>query len=89
MQEGTPEDGRAAYLFMTAGSRAPEHVVPVGGTEDRAVPGAAEQAEVAGGGQRAARRRAHGGGGRGFGQGRGLAGEPGGEVREGRRRFHV
>lgn len=41
MHEGTPEAGRAAYLQMTAGTRAPEQVVPVAGAEDRTVPGAA------------------------------------------------
>ena len=41
MHEGTPEEGRAAYLYMTVGTRAPEHVVPVGAVEDRTVPGAA------------------------------------------------
>jgi len=41
MHEGTPADGRAAYLHMTVGARAPEHVVPVGAVEDREVPGAA------------------------------------------------
>ena len=41
MHEGTPADGRAAYLHMTVGLRAPEHVVPVGAVEDAEVPGAA------------------------------------------------
>ena len=41
MHEGTPDDGRAAYLHMTVGLRAPEHVVAVGAVEDAEVPGAA------------------------------------------------
>ena len=41
MHEGTPDDGRAAYLHLTVGARAPEHVVPVGAVGDREVPGAA------------------------------------------------
>jgi len=41
MHEGTPEDGRAAYRYMTVDTRLPEHVVPVAAAEDRTVPGAA------------------------------------------------
>jgi acetyl esterase len=41
LHEGTPEAARAAYQYMTVGARAPEQVVPVGGTEERTVPGAA------------------------------------------------
>jgi acetyl esterase len=41
MYEGTPEAGRAQYLEMTHGARKPEHLVPVGSTEDITVPGAA------------------------------------------------
>jgi acetyl esterase len=40
MAEGSPEAGRAFYLALTHGVRTPEQVVPVGGTEDRTVPGA-------------------------------------------------
>jgi acetyl esterase len=40
MYEGTAEAGRAQYLALTHGTRAPEQVVPVGSTEDRTVPGA-------------------------------------------------
>ena len=40
MYEGTPEEGRAAFVALTAGARAPEQVVPVGAVEDRTVPGA-------------------------------------------------
>ena len=40
MYEGTPEAGRALYLALTHGARTPEQLVPVGGTEDRTVPGA-------------------------------------------------
>jgi acetyl esterase len=40
MYEGSPEAGRALYLQLTHGARAPEHVVPVASTEDRTVPGA-------------------------------------------------
>ncbi|HTU75059.1 MAG TPA: alpha/beta hydrolase [Trebonia sp.] len=29
MHEGTPQDGRAAYLYLTQGTRTPEQVVPV------------------------------------------------------------
>jgi acetyl esterase len=39
--EGTPEDGRAGYLKLTAGTRTPEQVVPVGSVSERSVPGAA------------------------------------------------
>jgi acetyl esterase len=39
--EGTPEQGRAGYLKLTAGTRTPEQVVPVGGVTERSVPGAA------------------------------------------------
>ena len=38
--EGTPEAGRAFYLALTHGVRTPEQIVPVGGVEDRTVPGA-------------------------------------------------
>jgi acetyl esterase len=41
MYEGTPEAGRAQYLELTHGARKPEHLVPVGSTEDITVPGAA------------------------------------------------
>jgi acetyl esterase len=41
MYEGTPEAGRAQYLELTLGARKPEHVIPVGSTEDITVPGAA------------------------------------------------
>ena len=40
MYEGSAEAGRAQYLALTHGSRAPEHVVQVGSSEDRTVPGA-------------------------------------------------
>jgi len=40
MYEGTPEEGRAAFVALTAGARTPEQVVPVGAVEDRTVPGA-------------------------------------------------
>jgi acetyl esterase len=40
LAEGSPEAGRAFYLALTHGVRTPEQVVPVGGTEDRTVPGA-------------------------------------------------
>jgi acetyl esterase len=39
--EGTPEQGRAGYLKLTAGTRTPEQVVPVGSVKERSVPGAA------------------------------------------------
>ncbi|SSC22191.1 alpha/beta hydrolase, partial [Klenkia terrae] len=39
MYEGTAEAGRDQYLALTHGSRAPEHVVQVGSSEDRTVPG--------------------------------------------------
>lgn len=38
--EGTPQDARAGYLALTAGSRKPEEVVPVASTQDTTVPGA-------------------------------------------------
>jgi acetyl esterase len=40
MYEGSPEAGRAQYVALTHGSRAPEQIVPVAETEDRTVPGA-------------------------------------------------
>jgi acetyl esterase len=40
MYEGTAEQGRAQYLALTHGARAPEQLVPVAGTEDITVPGA-------------------------------------------------
>jgi acetyl esterase len=40
MHEGSPDAGRALYQQLTHGARTPEQVVPVGGTEDRTVPGA-------------------------------------------------
>ncbi|NYJ08326.1 alpha/beta hydrolase fold domain-containing protein [Petropleomorpha daqingensis] len=40
MYEGSPEEGRAAFLALTADARTPEQVVPVGAVEDRTVPGA-------------------------------------------------
>ncbi|OZM83558.1 alpha/beta hydrolase [Pseudonocardia sp. MH-G8] len=40
MYDGTPEAGRAQYLALTAGARAPEQVVPVASVENRTVPGA-------------------------------------------------
>ncbi len=39
MHEGTPEEGRAAYLQLTQGVRAPEQVVAVASVEDRVVRG--------------------------------------------------
>jgi acetyl esterase len=39
MHEGTPEQAREAFAQLTVGTRTPDHVVPVGSTEDRAVPG--------------------------------------------------
>ena len=41
ISEGTPEEGRAGYLALTAGSLAPEQRVPVASVQDRTVPGAA------------------------------------------------
>jgi acetyl esterase len=40
MYEGSPEEGRAAFLALTAGARTPEQIVPVAAAEDRTVPGA-------------------------------------------------
>lgn len=40
MYEGTAEAGRAQYLALTHGARAPEQVVQVASTEDRTIPGA-------------------------------------------------
>lgn len=40
LHEGTPQEGRAAYLAMTLGTRSPEQVVPVGSVQDTTVPGA-------------------------------------------------
>ena len=40
MYEGTPKAGRAQYLALTHGARKPEHVIPVGSTEDITVGGA-------------------------------------------------
>jgi acetyl esterase len=40
LHEGSPEQGREVFRQMTVEARRPEHVVPVGSTEDRAVPGA-------------------------------------------------
>jgi acetyl esterase len=39
LHEGTPQQGREAMLALTVGTREPEHVVPVAGTEDLTVPG--------------------------------------------------
>ncbi len=39
--EGTPEEGRAGYLALTAGSLTPEQRVPVAGVQDTTVPGGA------------------------------------------------
>jgi acetyl esterase len=39
MHQGTPEEARAAFRLLTVDSRQPQHVVPVGSVEDRAVPG--------------------------------------------------
>lgn len=39
--EGTPEEGRAAYLALTAGSLTPEQRVPVASVRDTTVPGGA------------------------------------------------
>ncbi len=39
MYESTPDAGRAQYLAMTTGLRAPDQVIPVAGTEDITVPG--------------------------------------------------
>ena len=39
--EGTPEEGRAAYLALTAGSLTPEQRVPVASVQDTTVPGGA------------------------------------------------
>ena len=39
MHEGTPDEARAAFQQLTAGSRQPEHVVPVRGSEDITIPG--------------------------------------------------
>lgn len=41
IHEGTPEEGRAAYLALTAGSLTPEQRIPVASTQDITVPGAA------------------------------------------------
>jgi acetyl esterase len=41
MHEGTPEAGRAAYLQVTQGARAPGQVIPVGSVSGQVVPGAA------------------------------------------------
>jgi acetyl esterase len=40
LHQGSPDDGRQAYLGMTAGMRAPEHVVPVRETREITVAGA-------------------------------------------------
>jgi acetyl esterase len=40
IHQGSPDDGRQAYLGMTAGMRAPEHVVPVRETRELTVAGA-------------------------------------------------
>jgi acetyl esterase len=41
LHEGTPEEGRAAYLAMTAGALAPDQVIPVASVQDTTVAGAA------------------------------------------------
>ena len=41
IHEGSPAEGRAAYLALTFGSRTPEQVVPVASVQDTAVNGAA------------------------------------------------
>jgi len=41
MYDGTPEEARAAFLQLTAGSRQAENVVPVANTEDIVIPGSA------------------------------------------------
>lgn len=41
LHEGSPDEGRAAYLALTFGSRAPEQVVPVASVQDTTVDGAA------------------------------------------------
>ena len=38
LHEGTPQEGRAAYLAMTLGTRSPEQVVPVGSVQDTRCP---------------------------------------------------
>src|SRR4051812_17953221 len=40
MYEGSPEEGRAAFVALTAGARTPAQIVPVAAAEDRTVPGA-------------------------------------------------
>ena len=40
LHEGSPEQAREVFRQMTVEARRPEHVVPVGSTEDRTVPGA-------------------------------------------------
>ncbi|GHE61126.1 acetylhydrolase [Camelimonas fluminis] len=41
MHEGSPEEGRAAYLALTLGTRTPEQIAPVASVEDAVVDGAA------------------------------------------------
>jgi acetyl esterase len=41
LHEGTPEEGRAFYLAMTAGALTPEQVIPVANVQDTTVSGAA------------------------------------------------
>ncbi|AOZ04130.1 alpha/beta hydrolase [Cupriavidus sp. USMAHM13] len=41
LHEGSPEEGRAAYLALTIGTRTPEQLVPVGSVQDTTVDGAA------------------------------------------------
>ncbi len=41
MSDGTPEQARAGFRFMTVDLRDPAHLAQVGGVEDRTVPGAA------------------------------------------------
>jgi hypothetical protein len=41
IHEGSPAEGRAAYLALTAGSLTPEQVVPVASIENTSVDGAA------------------------------------------------
>lgn len=41
MHEGTADQARTLFRNLTAGTRTPEQLVPVAGTEDREIPGAA------------------------------------------------